>query len=417
MGRLIHLELNKLFKRRSAAAALLLLAAAAVVLAWAAISSAYTTDEGGKEISGPAAISLLKERTYNRSGQLDAQTLEAVVANYQRIYRNPLFFTVPASGQGRVLNPEAYSQYLAQNESIHLLLRALFSQPNVYDRNSVAMLAQGEASTFYQKRMEHVHAYLNMDFTYGNYSTEDKAYFIHMNERLDTPFTYGYSAGWEGLMELLKPLLLFIALAIVILLAPLFAAEYQTGAASILLTTRYGRSKLIYAKLTAGFLAATGLFAGGVLLYGLIVFGVYGAAGGGNSWQTLALLSPYNLTLLTACLGSLALGYLACLAIAATVLALSAWMKSPYPVVISGFLFLLAALFIPHSKISRLFNHLKDLLPANLMDGTGIFRSYEVYHLFGLLVPQPIVMLATALAGIALLLPVAHRGFRNHQIQ
>lgn len=417
MGRLISLELNKLIKRRSAAAALALVTIAAVVLAWASINSAYTTDENGKQISGPAAISLLKERAPDQARLLDAKTLEAVVADYQQIYRNPLYWVTPESGKGRVLSNEAYSRYLAKDEGIHQLLYGVFAPRDKYDRYFIDKLAPETTATFYEARLARVSLYLNMDFSYGNYSAKDKTYFLHMNERLDMPFTYGYAAGWEEMAQSLKPVLILTALGAVILLAPLFATEYQTGAAAIILTTRHGRGKVIRAKLAAAYIAATGLFAYGALLYSLIVLPGYGAAGGSNSFQTLALLSPYNLTLLTACLGSLALGYAGCLAIAAIVLALSAWMKSPFPVVIGGFLLVLAPLFIPHSKSSRLFNHLQALLPTNLMEGTVILKQSEVYHLFGGLTPQPVVMLVTALVVASVLLPVAHRGFRTHQVK
>lgn len=417
MGQLIILELTKLIKRRSAVAALVLVTIAAGVLAWASINSAYATDEKGKQISGPAAISLIKVRGQDQTRVLDGQTLEAVVKHYQQIYRNPDHWITPESGKGRVLSNEAYSRYLAKDEGIHQLLYGVFAPRDKYDRYFIDKLAPEVASTFYEARLARVSLYLNMDFSYGNYSEADKTYFLRMNERLDTPFTYGYAAGWEEISKSLKSVLLLSALGVVILLAPLFATEYQTGAAAIILTTRHGRSKVIRAKLAAAYMAATGLFAYGVLLYSLMVLASYGAAGGGNSLQTFALLSPYNLTMLTAYLGSLVLGYAGCLAIAATVLALSAWMKSPFPVVIGGFLLLLAPLFIPHSKSSRLFNHLQALLPTNLMEGTIIFKQSEVYHFFGGLAPQPVVMLVTALVVTSVLLPVAHRGFRTHQVK
>jgi hypothetical protein len=417
MMQLMILELNKLIKRRSAVAALLLVTVAAGILAWASISRAYTTDDSGKQISGPAAISLLKERGQDQTRVLDGHTLEAVVKHYQQIYRNPDHWIIPESGKGRVLSNEAYSRYLAKDEGIHQLLYGVFAPTDKYDRYFIDKLAPGVASTFYEARLARVSLYLNMDFSYGNYSASDKTYFLHMNERLDKPFTYGYAAGWEEISKSLKPMLLLTALGVVILLAPLFAAEYQTGAAAIILTTRHGRSKVIRAKLATAYIAATGFFAYGVLLYGLIVLASYGTAGGGNSLQTFALLSPYSLTLLTACLGSLALGYAGCLVIAAIVLALSAWMKSPFPVVIGGFLLLLVPLFIPHSKSSRLFNHLQALLPTNLMEGTIIFKQSEMYHFFGWSILQPPVMLVTAFVVASVLLPVAHRGFRTHQVK
>src|SRR5699024_8600070 len=128
--------------------------------------------------------------------------------------------------------------------------------------------------------------------------------------------------GWEDMLACLG----FLALAMVavcVALTPVFAGEYQDKTDAVLLSARYGRSKLVAAKIVASFLFATAYFA----LCALVVVGVplvfFGAEGGGLPLQNLAVTIPYNLTMAQAALIGIGLAYLITLALAALTLALS----------------------------------------------------------------------------------------------
>ncbi|MFD1904191.1 hypothetical protein ACFSQ7_09185 [Paenibacillus rhizoplanae] len=74
-------------------------------------------------------------------------------------------------------------------------------------------------------------------------------------------------------------LLIVSIIAICICIAPVFAGEYQTGADSVILSTRYGKSKLIKAKIGAAFLFALLIFTVNLLLAAGIQLAAFGTGG------------------------------------------------------------------------------------------------------------------------------------------
>ena len=80
----------------------------------------------------------------------------------------------------------------------------------------------------------------------------------------------GYTAGWLATGEYMLRVMVLLSVLVVLALAPVFAGEYE-GMDALLLTARYGRTRLIWAKCIAGLGFAAGL--------ALLVLGInYGAA-------------------------------------------------------------------------------------------------------------------------------------------
>lgn len=68
----------------------------------------------------------------------------------------------------------------------------------------------------------------------------------------------GYTAGWLATAEYMLRVMLLLSVLVVLALAPVFAGEYE-GMDALLLTARYGRTRLIWAKCIAGLGFAAGL--------------------------------------------------------------------------------------------------------------------------------------------------------------
>lgn len=51
-----------------------------------------------------------------------------------------------------------------------------FNPSGEYGYDIIDRLKPSDAKAFYQKRMEKVNQYLNDDYSYGNYSAEEKAF-------------------------------------------------------------------------------------------------------------------------------------------------------------------------------------------------------------------------------------------------
>lgn len=255
-----------------------------------------------------------------------------------------------------------------------------------------------------------------MDYTFGNYSAKDKAYFMNLNQKIDTPFKINYKSGWENILNNSSGMIIAICFVMCICIAPIFASEYQSGADAVILSSRYGRSKLISAKLKAGILFTTGLYGISMLLYYMITLGIYGAEGWNSNLQTISFLAPFPMTILEASLWTILIGYLGCLMMMSITLVLSSLLKSSFPVIIWSMVILFGSMFIPYSKSSRTINHFIQLLPNRIMDGYDAITHYEVYHLFGQIFPRHLIMIIVAILVTVLLMPIAHRGFKKHQV-
>lgn len=82
-------------------------------------------------------------------------------------------------------------------------------------------------------------------------------------------YQYGYHKGWSMILDTLTwPVLIMMLICIGI--APIFAGEYQSKCDSLILCMKYGRSKLILAKIISGWLYATGVYWGITLIYSSI---------------------------------------------------------------------------------------------------------------------------------------------------
>ena len=88
----------------------------------------------------------------------------------------------------------------------------------------------------------------------------------------------GYVDGWLSTSKNIVRFFIALALAVIIMLAPIFSGEYE-GVDNIILTSKYGKTKCATAKVAAGILTAiltTALVAAFNLLLTLIFYGTEG---------------------------------------------------------------------------------------------------------------------------------------------
>lgn len=98
----------------------------------------------------------------------------------------------------------------------------------------------------------------------------------------DTPLYFTFSSTWETAADIFYYGSFGIALLLLIALAPLFAEEYSSGAAGVILTTRYGKNKIIAAKCIVSLIIATVV----VILFAAFVISLCGIYFGGlTGWQ------------------------------------------------------------------------------------------------------------------------------------
>ena len=131
---------------------------------------------------------------------------------------------------------------------------------------------------------------------------------------VEKPLQYGYGDSWSLFFQsFCGPAFsaaLLILLVSVIGVSTLLAGEYDRGTDALILTTKYGKNRVILAKLLAGILFATFLTAGVFLLF-CAAFGLQcGVAGWSADMQTVPWISLFNVNIPLNNLELLLLGFL-----------------------------------------------------------------------------------------------------------
>ncbi|AWE07295.1 hypothetical protein DCE79_07865 [Lysinibacillus sp. 2017] len=241
---------------------------------------------------------------------------------------------------------------------------------------------------------------------------------LNMYEQIEVPFYYDYYDGWEKMSSSFSILVaLVISAIIVICLSPVFSEEYSQRTDAIILTTKYGKNKVIVAKLLSSLIFTLAVYFLFVSLHFILHAMIYGLDGYKASIQLHGWYyqSPYNMDFLELTIYSFGLSLIGLLFIAVITLFISSKMKNPFIAVILS----AAILYIPKidvSEISYTAALILDLFPINMMNAAQHFELGVSYNFFGMPLLQPIMMIFTAAILSILLLIFTYRNFKNHQI-
>lgn len=361
-------------------------------------------------IKGFEGIEYKKEQAAKHSVPLTNEYITETIREVQQLFENP--DNVGYDGYERFLIEEAYWDNIAPRESLLNMIAKNYVNPNEsVGYNALPDLDISEGTDFYQARQEKIEKLLNAS-SY-EMSEEQKAYWRDMNSKVDEPFQYGYYEGWEIIISSFE-LIMFALLAVCIVIAPVFSGEYQAGTDAVILSAKYGKTKLTTAKIIASYLFGVLAFT----LHVVIALGLPLAAFGFDGWdlplQIANTTIPYPFTFLQATLANLGVIYLVLFAMIGLTLLLSAKMKSPYLVLIVLVPVLFIPLFLSPNGTTGAYNLTLFLLPyRSTMPEIGKYISYQ----FGGIVLDAFTVRAILYAVLtAVMLPLARLGFKKHQV-
>lgn len=280
------------------------------------------------------------------------------------------------------------------------------------DYGSTKQTITGEE--FYRLR----EAYMKQMYEGEKLSSGEIAKHTSEMKKLDMPMTYGWTNGYQRYNQLVFMDGMFLAFAVAICIAPLFAGEYTSRVDQLLLTSKYGKNKAISAKLLTGFsFAFLAAFVMNLLL--LLEIGIiYGLENWNLPIQSITdgffLSVPINLltmTVIVVVYQTLATGM-----IGAVVIFCSQKMKSPFGVIIVASLLIFVPLFLMAVPCGmRFFYLLIRFLPNGVMEGHMIFDDL-LFHIgngyFYIYQVVPIVWIIL-MTGMGVLV---YKGFQKHQI-
>ena len=160
--------------------------------------------------------------------------------------------------------------------------------------------------------------------------------------------------------------IIVLALAVIIMLAPIFSGEYE-GVDNIILTSKYGKTKCATAKVAAGILTAiltTALVAAFNLLLALIFYGTEGLDCSilfAPSDYVEAFI-PFNITCGTLLKYQILLAFTCTLSVTGITLFLSAISKNQIVALVAAMAIFLFPVLLPITEVNPLFR-LVGLLP------------------------------------------------------
>lgn len=361
-------------------------------------------------LRGLEGIAYEKEQYAEISVTLTNEYITEQIREVQELFADP--DNIGYDGNEQFLIDDAYWNGIAPREDLLGLIAKNYAAPNVsVGYNALPDLDISNGTDFYQARQEKIETILN-DPSKG-LSDEEKEYWQNMNSQVEEPFQYGYFGGWEVIISAFE-LLMFAVLAICIVIAPVFSGEYQSGTDAVILSGKYGKTKLTTAKIWAALLFGVLAFTLHVLVALAIPLTAFGVDGWNLPLQINGTTVPYPLTFLEGTLINLGIIYLVLIAMIALTLFLSARMRSPYQVLIVIMPVLFIPMFLTPNGTSGLYNLLVFLTPyQSLKPNFGSYISYQC----GPVVMDAFTMRAVLYVVLALiLLPLARIGFKKHQV-
>lgn len=370
----------------------------------------YQTYNINGVLKGSEGIAYTKDQYKDVSVPITDEYVEKTITEYQKLFENP--DNVGYDGSEKFLIGNAYWSFVAPREKQLGMIASAYDSPGENSGfNKLPELDLTNGAKFYQARNEKVESLLNTPSR--ELSAKQKEYWSNMSSKVETPLQYGYHEGWEIIMSSFE-LLMFALLAVCIVIAPVFSGEYQTGTDAVILSGKYGKTKLATAKIISSMLFGILAFT----LHVIVAFGLPLAAFGTDGYnlplQIAGITIPYPFTFLQATLINLGVIYLVLLAMIGLTLLLSAKMKSPYLVLVVLVPVLFIPLFLSPNGTTGAYNLTLFLLPyRSVMPEIGKYISYQI----GGLVLDALSMRAILYTILtAIMLPLARLGFKNHQV-
>lgn len=309
--------------------------------------------------------------------------------------------------EGNLNSDEAYTDLIRKDGALFYYLYYSYADINPkYDFNELKELDLSNGAGFYKRRLEKIADYLNMDFSFGNYSENEKEFWMSKAKHVTTPFAWASKVSATRFYDLNSMGFYFIFIVIVCI-APMFSKESDTGAVQLLLTTKRGKTGLVNAKIIASMIFAVGYILFCQLLSVILQATVSGFDGMKLPVQLFGNVIPYEMKIWQLCLLSLCVILVIAITIVAIMLLLSALTKNSIGTMSVALLLMVVPAFIPYSKESRLLNRFVDLTFVKMANLKEIMERFVSYRLGSVILDQiTMCVIVWMLIAVICLIPV-----------
>lgn len=417
---LVRFELKKLLVRRTS-----LIACAGILVMLCGIMTlnivqTKTTSSADEVLSGTAAIAYQKEKTAAHEGVLTVERVQDEVAAYQELAFSkvdPADVSGLSDQAAYTLMNQAYDEdeFRAIYDAYYSYLFSPWKEGALEPYQVAAQLDDGAADGFYEAIADKLQRTLDdgMGGTWV-YSDAERAYWTEKQDAVGEPLAYGYAGGWSDVLACLG-FFAFAMVAVCVALTPVFAGEYQDRTDAVLLSSRYGRSKLVAAKIIAALVFSTAYFALATLIIMGAALAFFGAEGGDLPVQVLSLGIPYDLTIAEATWTAVGIAYLMTLGFAALTLLLSSKLRSQLAIFVACAALIFLTGMVPSGGNAVLL-HALYLFPLNALVDQVLFNALVSYEVGPFVVDLVSLLVCVYALVLVVCVPLAARAFRRHQV-
>ena len=411
--RIFPLELKRVLKSRLTWILLALALVLSVLLAWLPTTYCYSayTDEAGNEINltGLQSIAYEKERQADAAGIVTPERVREAVEIYQAC------LTSYGVAESYDLPEGVYEREILPIAPLLHGVKEAFADPDTGMAPTIMEIDPAQIDGYYSVCEARIASLMAMEQP-DSPAAQRKA--VEMYQRVEKPFEV-YPGMSSTILDYQNIMGFLVLLFCVVIAAPVFSADYQSGADDILRCTRYGRAKLGAAKLLAALLISAAAFVLCAAVHILAVNSLFGWECTKTSVQML-----YSIVTLTGMnIGELqrlfaAAGLLSVLATVSFTLFLSSRCKTTVASLASGLVFCIAPVVLSMAAPGELSAWLCSILPAS---GTSIQASilyaitdFRFLSLGGLAVWTPYAMIGACIIEIPLFGFLAVRSYCGH---
>lgn len=397
---MMRFEWKKIFERKLNITAMILGYVLIAFCAFHYVTQTAFYDETAQDyVYGTEAFRLAREKAEKEPDIVTDEYVTQVIRDIQ-------------SFQMDLESDDAFVKIIRPLGDIFYLLAKNYTdqRASIPDRNSLNDIDVTGSADFYGQRMKKIQDYLNTDFSFGNYSEPEKSYWIAKASETEIPFAWGDKSVMDTVWDMIE-LCFYLLFVIMICISSVFSSEHESGAANLLLTTKYGKDKLVQAKILVSLLFTAGYLLTGMLVSIAALGMILGFRGADLPVQLWDSVIPGNLTAGQACTLSLATMLFISLGITLFLLFCSARLHSSLATLVIGMALMIAPVFLPMSKDSGLWNHINYMFPVRAMNIKDVLRSFVSYRFGELVIPYAgMTFLVYALIGITALLFI-RKGF------
>lgn len=229
---------------------------------------------------------------------------------------------------------------------------------------------------------------------------------------------FDYDWGWSRLQAMQTVLPFTVGMFLLVVLSPLFSAEYAKRTDSLLLCSKYGKNKLIKAKILTGFLIAISIWLflqtfNAVMVFSL--FGIEGAKAFVQNWSVNP--SPYAFTWLTSYLAVTAMSFLGLLFLTSMILLLSSCCKNSFAALIIGVMITLLPTFPLTIFSGDVIRRILMFHPEKVLIGSDQFKTFDAFYIGGKVMMLPVAVAVVAVTLSVLMTIGAYFSFKRHQVK